>query len=239
MTIRSYCLVTTKNSFLKHESEHFRIMHTVIDTNNIKTLSSYLEDNYARVLADFGYTKGIEKIMIFLYNDISKLRVKMGIPEIDTWAIGGVANSHTIIIMSPNSTFVKQTYTYEAGKKTLVHEFVHCISMLLNPSICNKPNWLWEGVALYEANQYTDLKELEYIRSPKLIPSLKELDLSSNYVKNYDLGYSYVQYIKTHWGFKGVIALIKSSGNIEKALHIPERIFEKRWYMYVCNKYLK
>lgn len=214
-------------------------MHTDIDTINIKTLSNHLENNCVRILRDFGHRKNIKKITIFLYNDISKLRAEMNIPETDTWAIGGVANSHTVIIMSPNSSFVKQTYTYEGSIKTVVHELVHCISMMINPSICNDPNWIWEGVALYEANQYTNLKELEYIRSPKLIPSMKELANSSNYVKNYDLGYSYIQYIKSHWGFEGVIALIKNNGNIKKSLKISEHVFERRWYIYVCNTYLK
>ena len=223
---------------LKYQSEYFELFYSATDTAHIVQMAVFLDSNFKRVLLDLKPVRNPGSIKVFLYYDISLLRKVMELPKENTWGVGGVVSADTILIMSPYSRYIKGNYSDVAGRSIILHEAVHCICMLINPSIVNNPNWVWEGIAGFEANQLPDLKNKDYILHHQ-IPSFEELKKISNYTKNYELGYSYVEYVKYKWGPDAVIQLLLRNGDIKRILGIPEKEFLPGWYSYISEKYLK
>ena len=91
---------------------------------------------------------------------------------------------------------------------------------------------------MYEANQREDLKKINYVLNRK-IPSLKALNKGSHYTMNYDLGYSFIEYIRSRWGFDSVIQLIRTNGSIRKTLGISNQEFQEDWYTFIYATYLR
>ncbi|HPG38185.1 MAG TPA: hypothetical protein PLP19_05715 [bacterium] len=120
-----------------------------------------------------------------------------------------------------------------------VHEFANVVSLNVNSSIGNNPRWLWEAVAVYYANDFTDPGVLSYIKAGDY-PTIAELnaDFNSGNHKIYQLGYSLVEYIISRWGEAAIVNLIKSNGNIKTSLHITTTEFESGWRSFIENKYL-
>lgn len=125
-----------------------------------------------------------------------------------------------------------------SAQREAVHEFAHVVSLNLNPEFGNNPRWLWEAVAMYEAEEFRDPREVPYMREGSY-PSLQELNTDFNSGRSiYDVGYLLVDYIINTWDRDHLIALIHSSGSIEKALGISETDFEAGWHQYIEDKYL-
>ena len=62
--------------------------------------------------------------------------------------MGQATSVSEIHMISPNDS--KQDY--HTMIRNTKHEFAHCVSLKINPAIGNNPRWLWQAVALYEAN---------------------------------------------------------------------------------------
>ena len=112
-----------------------------------------------------------------------------------TFASGLGTGPDSIHILSPNLT---GQWTYATAVTALVHEFAHCVSLTLNPSFGNRPRWLWESVALYEAGQRTDVRSLPLVAANRP-PSIAELNALDNLLI-YDVGHSLADFIVTALG---------------------------------------
>ena len=124
-----------------------------------------------------------------------------------------------------------------SAQKEAVHEFVHVVSLNLNPDFGNNPRWLWEAVALYEAEEFRDPRDIDYLQKGNY-PTLAQLNEGFNSGRNiYDVGYLLIDYIVNNWGSSELVELIKSNGDIEKVLAVSEEEFEQGWYKFVDSKY--
>ncbi|OEH86847.1 hypothetical protein BHU72_00855 [Desulfuribacillus stibiiarsenatis] len=107
----------------------------------------------------------------------------------------------------------------------------------MHNSIGRSAEWLSEGVSVYEANQFRNPKDFNYIRENQF-STLSELSDTNN-TKEYDLGYVVVEFIQVTWGIDALNNLIKSGGNVSATLKISTQEFEKEWNQYIREKYLK
>jgi hypothetical protein len=104
-----------------------------------------------------------------------------------------------------------------------------------NPTIGNKPRWLWEAVALYEANFPWDPHMLSYLVNQKP-PLIKELNEFSN-PAIYEVGYFLAQFIVETYGAATLKTLIQNNGNLEDTLKLNDEEFTRQWFAFVKKKY--
>lgn len=134
-------------------------------------------------------------------------------------------------MISPNEP--KQDY--QTMIRNTKHEFAHCVSLKINPAIGNNPRWLWEAVALYEANLPWNPRMLSYLVSQNP-PSIKELNELGN-PRLYEVGYFIAQFIVETYGTITLKSLIQNNGNLKDTLHVDDETFTKKWFAFVKKKY--
>lgn len=118
------------------------------------------------------------------------------------------------------------------------HEFAHCISLYVNKNFKNNPRWLWEAIAVYEANEFREPSSFNYLVEGDF-PSIKELngDFNTGTRKIYEVGFLLTEYILDIWGKHILIELIKSNGDVQQVMQISTDRFESGWQTFVEKKY--
>ncbi|NKB99656.1 MAG: hypothetical protein GKR90_14330 [Pseudomonadales bacterium] len=117
-----------------------------------------------------------------------------------------------------------------------VHEFAHLVTAKLNKDI---PRWLWESIAIYEAEEkIEDGKSISCITHTSY-PTLDELNAShtTSAVKVYRIGYSLIEYVVEVFGRDSLIDLISNDGNVQESLGVAEADFENGWHQFVLSRY--
>ena len=120
-----------------------------------------------------------------------------------------------------------------------LHEYAHCLSLLLNRKFANNPRWLWEAVAAYESGEFFEPREVDFLAEGRY-PSLEELgeDIGAD-DRIYKVGYLLVEYIQETWGREKLVELIKSGGELLPVLGLGQADFERAWRAFVERKYLR
>lgn len=219
---------STGNTDRVYTTTHFKVFYTTVDDNNIKEISDSLENSYPKITSHL-QSGDIGMVNVLFYENIADL-IK-AFPDFPVWAVGQAISVSEIHMISPNDP--KQDY--QTMIRNTKHEFAHCVSMKINSTIGNNPRWLWEAIALYEANFPWDPHLLPYLMSQKP-PSLKELNEFSN-PKIYEVGYFVAQFIAENHGTTALKSLIQNNGNLKDTLNIDDEAFTKQWFAFVKKKY--
>jgi hypothetical protein len=207
------------------------ILHDGLSRNIIPSIKNKLEDNYSRVLADLG-VGSINKIKIRIWKKgsafLEDMQKSIGIKY---WNAGGWA-------YSPDD--LRILYFGSSTPQIVLHEFCHAVSLYVNREFGSKSRWLWEAVAIYEANQFVEPQKISYLVKGNF-PTIAELnsDFNSGNRKIYQVGYLLPEYIIQSFGKKAYIDLIKSNGNIDSTLGISTQQFENNWKTFVLSKYFR
>ncbi len=209
-------------------SAHFKIFYTPLDDKNIHEIADSLEASYPRITNHL-QSGDLPMVNVHLYVDGAALNKAN--PNIPKWAVGLATSVSEIHIISPND----RKQDYQTMIRNIKHEFAHCVSMKINPTIGNNPRWLWETIANYEANLPWDPKMLDYLVNQKP-PSLNELNQFSNTLI-YEVGHFIGQYIEETKGASTFNALIKNNGNLRETLNMTDEEFTKAWFEFVKKKY--
>jgi hypothetical protein len=143
---------------------------------------------------------------------------------------------------------LQQSRSGDKAETIAVHEFAHAITLKLltdhepqpldvvkfDRKFKKFPVWLWEAIAVYEAQQFTHPKKLSFITKTSC-PSLDQL---SNRSKGeiYKVGYCIIEFILSKYGQDGLITLILAYGDVV-ALKTTQAEFSKGWHDFVINKY--
>jgi hypothetical protein len=207
---------------------HFRIYYTELDDTNIKEIADSLENSHPKITGQL-QSGDLPIVNVHFYENIAALTKVF--PDFPIWAVGQAISVSEIHMISPNDP--KQDY--QTMIRNTKHEFAHCVSMKINSTINNNPRWLWESVALYEANLPWDPHMLSYLVNQQP-PSLKELNEFSN-PKLYEVGYFIAQFIVETHGATALKSLILNNGNLKDTLKLDEAAFSKQWFTFVKKKY--
>ncbi|SMF15614.1 hypothetical protein SAMN02745866_01023 [Alteromonadaceae bacterium Bs31] len=121
--------------------------------------------------------------------------------------------------------------------KTALHEFVHLLTLEVNPSFANNPPWLWEAIAIYKSEH-----QWKYAEAPDLIRSrfdnmLKGLYEGRDTAAIYELGYTIGEYIENTWGQEALVLLIQSNGDFSVLSDKPLKQVFLDWQGFVKEKY--
>jgi hypothetical protein len=222
---------------LTKQTAHFKFLYTPFDSSIIDSIERKLEENYERILNDLNVKK-LPIIEIKIYPSIETYHSSINYPNAPDWMIGS-AGINKIEIVSP-----KNPGPYHADDPNImdgiIHEFTHCVHIHLMKNNfgavkSNDIRWLWEAVACYESHQLVDPGKLEYLQS-SATPTLEDLnDVESG--KIYELGFHLIDFLKTKWGMRELISLIKTNGDLQKVLKLNEKEFEKQFVEFMRVKY--
>lgn len=120
---------------------------------------------------------------------------------------------------------------------TALHEYVHLITLEINPKFANNPRYLWEAIAIYKSED-----SWKYAEQPDMIRSRFEALAQLLFTKGdtgavYELGYTIGQYIAETWGEEAFIELIESNGDFSGLTDKPiDEIFQD-WKEFVEATY--
>jgi len=212
-----------------YNSAHFTFYYTSYDSLSIKVISDSLESKYSKFLSDL-LTDSIAMVNVHFYKTHDELAEAVGF-SIPSWAIGLATAKDQIHMISPKHP--DQVYSYMIV--ALIHEFAHCITLNINAAFGNRPRWLWESIALYEAGQFVHPSLLPYMvqHNP---PALAELNSISD-TRIYEVGYLLAEYIIVHWSRQHLRDLIINNGNIAETLGMTTAEFELDWFSFVKERY--
>ena len=224
---------TDPSETLVWSTEHFDFRYTEGDSRNIRETGEALERAHARITRDLG-VEIMPRVHVTFHLTHASLAdaVRPVTGEIPPWAIGTVTGVDRIHIRSPN---VASLGSYADMVTRIVHEFAHCVSLVVNASFGNRPRWLWESVAIYEAGQAVDPRSLPYMARHEP-PSFDQLDRFDN-VLVYDVGYTIAEFIVSRWSLATLRALIASHGNTLQTLGLSPADFEREWFLFVRQRY--
>ena len=187
-----------------HTTEHFVFHYPPLDAQNIVRTGQTVEAEYARILTDLGaVSMPTVRVTFYLEHSALEAATVAVAGVVPPWASGLVTGADQIHMMSLSLT---AWGPYVERLPNLVHEFAHSVSLRVNPQFANRPRWLWESVAVYEAGQFVDPRRLSYLTEHRP-PSFNELSGFDN-TRVYDVGYLIAEFIVTRWG-RG--ALLSSS----------------------------
>jgi hypothetical protein len=121
--------------------------------------------------------------------------------------------------------------------QTAVHEFAHVVTLNINEEFANNLRWLWEAVAIYEAEEFYPPSTLAFM-GPGNFPTLEQLNAEYNQGGwIYQVGYVLTEYIVETWGMDAVISLIESNGDLEGDLGITATELERGWHAWLTEQY--
>ncbi|MGF1689182.1 hypothetical protein L4C36_21350 [Photobacterium japonica] len=215
------CYVSDKGAF-KY------VLYNELPASVIPAIHQTLSNNTPRLLADF------------------KLAA-MPSTTVRVWKSGGdylAAQKDALGVQFPGSTGyvfkneLRLLYTEGQTAQTALHEFVHLVTLKVNPAFANNPRWLWEAIAIYESEPvwyYANRLHLIRDRFDYLVN-----DLNANFNQSaaiYELGYTIGEYIDKKWGEEALLTLIKNNGDITKVTNMPMDALLKDWHAYVHATY--
>jgi hypothetical protein len=220
-------------AFATYESAHFACRHTPMDAATIAATAAAVESHHARITGDLGIPD-MPRVTVTLYADLASLRTGVAplVGAIPSFASGLVTGPDAVHVLSPS---LATSWTYEAGVTTIVHEFAHCVSLRLNPTIANHPRWLWETVALHEAHQVVDPRTLSYMTSLQP-PTLAQLNRIED-TRIYEVGGLLGEFVAATWGPQSLADLVRANGDVQAVLAVDESTFTARWLAYTRDRY--
>lgn len=211
---------------------HFRILADRTGTETVAAVSDALELAWPRITSDLRVT-GLPATSVWIWADASSfyadMQAKAG--RVFQGATGWVPDAHSVSVLG------RPGISANVVARAAVHEFAHVVSIGVNPTIGNRPRWLWETVALYESQEFVDPRTVDYMRSGQY-PPLAELD--SPYEVSgriYQVGYVLGEYVVQKWGLDGLVRLIQHNGDLEAALSVTTAAFETGWHGFLHDAY--
>lgn len=206
------------------KSSHLTFLYSSsIDKAKIAELSDALESNYLRIGNDLK-TKPADNIETNIYSQRWRY-----IKATKNW--GGSGNIEGISKLY----FVEQAWGETDSKKIAVHEFAHTVTLKLlldreskplssknfDKKFSTFPTWLWEGISVYEAQQFVDPKTLPYLNNGQH-PSISELNNRLKGGKIYTCGFTIIEYILLRYKKENLIKLIENYGDLKTTFNVTE-----------------
>ncbi len=212
------------------ETQHFSFaLYDGLPVSMVAGIPEMLERNYQRIMDDLQVPtlpRITAKIWLERESFMAAMERDLGIRYVGAAGYVMGLDEFRMLFLSNSNT-------------TPVHEFVHVVSLHVNSRIANNPRWLWEAVAVYEAGEFVDPKNLPFMVSGDY-PTLAELssDYNSSNGDIYRVGYVLLEYIVQAWGPDAVRQLIETNGNLQSVLGITTQEFETGWHRFIEEKYL-
>jgi hypothetical protein len=234
-------------------SAHFSIQSDGVDSTTVADLAARMERERQRILTDLGSppldsTRIVIQSQRAFDSSWAKLIGASGI-GFQVKGLNGPPDG-TIYIYGPWAV----GHTGAELATVALHEFAHGITRRAAienvkarqgdtvayiaglDSLGARVRWLSETIALYEANQSTDLNRFFYLWRGNY-PSIAELN-DPKVSKVYDIGYRLGEFITQRYGKGALLSLVQHDGNVQNALGVSEAELMRLWFERIENRYL-
>jgi hypothetical protein len=212
---------------LRVQTPHFRVMAGTAPMSTVQAAADRLEAEYPRVLSDLGVTS-VPVVTVRIWSDDTTYFNELT-------RFFGVRYTAAGYITGPSEVRVLARPTLNVD---VVHEFIHTVSLAVNPQFGNNPRWFWETVALFENGEIVNPRTLDYIVRGSF-PTLQQLNVDVNSgTQIYQLGFVLGEFIVNRYGRASFLRLIQTSGDLQAVLGVTASEFEAAWQSYVRQQYL-
>jgi len=148
-------------TLVSKDGAYIVVIHEGVEAEEAKPVLAALEAQAPRIKADLGVSDPVP-YSVHLRGSVGEyLEVMRGL-------IGGVFPGSTGYAAGRHRAEILLT---PLAAQDAVHEYAHSVSLAWARNWHNKPRWLWEAVALYEAGELVDPRSLPYLSEGKF-PSL-------------------------------------------------------------------
>jgi len=190
----------------------------VIQSRDEKFLEKIYNQSMKELDDFFGLNWKRNKPNIFLVRDRNTINNLRGIKTED-WVVGFVNKADIYLLDREN--YEKESchkYSDEEYSKTIKHELTHCFFQVVS-GFKNKPDWLWEGIAVYLSEQYKTKNKPEEIKE-----FLNYYEKSGPGVYN-ESGFV-VEFLVKNYGKQKILDLITSLKEIDSEEKFAEKFKE-------------
>jgi hypothetical protein len=212
---------------LKRSTDHFSFLYSNTDSVNINRIAEILERDHKKIPGDFKVSS-LPVVTVRVFPDLNSFHQSINFPGAPKEVMATAFGKDDFRMVSPTAPDVDSAVLM----KGVTHEFTHVVHLNVDYSP-NNPRWLWEGVAMYEANWFFDPAQIPGIKE-KQFPPLSALGGGVEYV----LGYVIIEAIVDTWGFDTVLDLVKKQGDVKAVLNIDPKKFEEMVWEKIYNKYI-
>lgn len=216
------------NLKLKDETNNYYFFYEHLDSS-ISDLINILESNFLQIANQY-HCKPSKKIKVYFYKDIGSFHLHaFGLKSLPKWVVG-MADKNSIRLVTPNHDGA--VHSKEDFYKIVIHELTHVIIYnLLSMPI---PIWLNEGIAVYEARQFTN-QSIEILHnrvSSGQIPTLEQLEcdfISFGNSNGYEWAYTIVHFIINKFNYNCLVELCRNPLKYEEIFGFSKIEFENKW----------
>ena len=221
------------------ELPHFEVKYKEGLAIDKHLAAAILEKAYSEVGKDLGYFPKAKTGVFFYSRDDFKNVFKMS-PAVRAFYDGNIR------MPVPDGRPGREEFF-----RHIYHEYTH--ALLSAKTINNCPVWFSEGIAMWEelnrSASYVNgipamVRSLDGITLDSLDKEFESNEITSKRVMYYIFSYTIVAYIIDSWGMTGLQNILKRLANgqhvvnaIDDEFLLPEKEFERRWKIYVRNKY--
>jgi len=203
-----------------------------------------LQEAYQKLSTDMTYQPE-HKIVVKLYPGLKAFHRAASTPE---WFRGGVASAkdYKVLLATP-----RKQVNIDKFPQVIIHELTHVFTNLTTYG--KHPAWIHEGLALYEAGQWDEKKEMalrQAVSEDKLF-ELYELDKPFTRLKQpgqirlaYAQSYAVVEYIMDNYGKDKLLDVLKAFSRgrdfdeaAPEVFGLDSKTFEENWREDLKRKY--
>lgn len=231
---------------LIHSSERFD--YYGCDSNSYDEVINILEGKCEKLILEFNIEPEL-KVNVEIYPDLETYHQNMweGLePGKDFTCsdhiIGNMDEAdNSIKIVSPYNP--GPVHTYKTVLKTVLHEFIHVLTMTKYKSESpvhtkesfGKIKWLHEAIAVYRSEQYKDFLHYFLKKINGKLPAFKDLD---DIQLMYAVAWSFAQFMEDKFTISQLLELMVRDGMSEDITGLQEKELESQWHDWLRKKYI-
>jgi hypothetical protein len=218
---------------LQFDSPYAEYYSNTTNKPMLKEMFEVLEHRISHFQQQYDFDS-IRKVTVELYPDYLSMKSNLGY-EPDVPFISGALVNDTILIQANNP---------EDTADIIIHEYTHFVLQQIGAHL---PNWLNEGIAMYEGLQMVKDWQREislygkvraYLQR-KQPPSFDELDPPTYAefvdIAGYEFGCVFVEYVISEFGSDSLLRIVQADAYWKSALDVDRRTLESDWHTYLLT----
>ncbi len=228
---------------LRSSSPHFNYYCTLRDVAVIDTIRVLLETNLQRASALYNFSIN-DTIDVKIYPDFETFHDNVEWPtdDIPSTLVGQCVNGYELKIISPLNS--EPVNSYSEMLIVVVHESMHAFHFHITGAVSGSlypPAWLFEGFAVFEANQRPNRDLIRQRIADGDLPLIEQYENPDFFNANYGYHFCYTihEYLLSAFGYDRVSVLLKYPNQIAYSLgtDVTMATLNAGWHEFLLANY--